>query len=278
MERSISSAGDCPEKAETRKMSELTTAEQKMSSREIAEMYGKPHNDTLKKIRSLENAYVQAYGAEGNFSHGSYIDENNQKRPEIRLTKSQALFVASRFDAVLHAKIQKRWEDLETGKSTPLFQQAPIKTAHGLLEVDKAFRAALRMAKAIGLDSNAAIISANQLARKVTGSDALQLLEVRGIERPVEDHPLTPTEIGRFIGNLSGQTINKQLTLAGLQVKNGDIYTPTTKGAEFAVLLDTGKRHGDGTPVHQLKWKRRVVDQLKRSILDQVEPEAVTEN
>lgn len=186
------------------------------------------------------------------------------------------------------AKAFKRWITHEvlpairkTGSYATPQQPSPvpnIKTANGLLEVDKAFRAALRMAKAIGLDTNAAIISANQLARKVTGSDALQLLEVRGIERPVEDHPLTPTEIGKFIGNLSGQTINKQLTLAGLQVKNGDIYTPTTKGAEFAVLLDTGKRHGDGTPIHQLKWKRRVVDQLKRSILDQVEPEAVTEN
>lgn len=184
------------------------------------------------------------------------------------------------------AKAFKRWithEVLPTIRKTGSYaapqQPSPsIKTAHGLLEVDKAFRAALRMAKAIGLDANAAIISANQLARKVTGSDALQLLEVRGIERPVDDHPLTPTEIGKFIGNISGQAVNKQLTLAGLQERHGDIYTPTDKGAEFAVLVDTGKNHGNGTPIHQLKWKRSVVDRLKQSILDQVGPEAASEN
>lgn len=157
-------------------------------------------------------------------------------------------------------------------------QQAPIKTANGLLEVEKTFRSALRLARALGIDQNAAVIKANQLTKKITGTDAMQLLEVRGIERPVEDHPLSPTEIGKFIGNLSGQAINKLLLQDELQTKNGDIYTPTTKGAELAVFIDTGKRHGDDTPIHQLKWKRRVVDQLKRSILDQVEPEAVTEN
>lgn len=84
-----------------------------MSSREIAEMYDKPHNDTLKKIRKLEKAYVEVFGNEGNFSHVEYRDSKGEMRPEILLNKSQALFVASRFDAVLHAKVQKRWEGLE---------------------------------------------------------------------------------------------------------------------------------------------------------------------
>jgi prophage antirepressor-like protein len=157
------------------------------------------------------------------------------------------------------------------GYSIP--QQPNIKTAHGLLEVDKAFRAALRMARAIGLDPNAAIISANQLARKVTGSDALELLEVKGLERPVEDHPLTPTQIGQFIGGISGQAVNKILCDAEFQEKVGNVYVPTIKGAGYAVVLDTGKRHGDGTPVHQLKWKRQVVDQLKTAILDTIPEE-----
>ena len=134
------------------------------------------------------------------------------------------------------------------------------------------------MAKAIGLDNNAAIISANQLARKVTGNDALQLLDVQGLARPLEDHPLTPTEIGKFIGNISGQVVNKILCQAELQDRIGNVYVPTDKGSRYAVLVDTGKRHSDGAPVHQLKWKRQVVDQLKDAILQQVEPEAVYAN
>ena len=49
-------------------MKELVIQPQQMSSREIAELYEKPHNDTLKKIRVLEDAYVQVYGTEGKIS------------------------------------------------------------------------------------------------------------------------------------------------------------------------------------------------------------------
>lgn len=91
-----------------------------MSSRELAEMYGKPHNDTLKKIRKLEKAYIQVFGDQGNFSQISYTDPGGREYPEILLNKSQALFVASRFDAVLHAKVQKRWEELEAERQDPM--------------------------------------------------------------------------------------------------------------------------------------------------------------
>lgn len=101
-------------------MYELTTTNQTMSSRELAEMYGKPHNDTLKKIRKLEDAYTEVFGTEGNFSLSEYKDPTGRMLPEILLNKSQALFVASRFDAVLHAKVQKRWEQLEAEKQDPM--------------------------------------------------------------------------------------------------------------------------------------------------------------
>lgn len=86
---------------------------EKMSSREIAELFNKPHNNVLKKIRLLETAYIQGFGNEGNFYLVKYTDSKGESRPEFLLNKSQALFVASRFDATLHAKVQKRWEELE---------------------------------------------------------------------------------------------------------------------------------------------------------------------
>lgn len=101
-------------------MSIATNTEQlTMTSREIAEMYDKPHNDVLKKIRKLEKAYIQVFGNEGSFSLVEYRDAKGEMRPEIHLNKSQALFIASRFDATLHAKVQKRWEDLENQNFLP---------------------------------------------------------------------------------------------------------------------------------------------------------------
>lgn len=120
-------------------MAELTIRQDEvMTSREIADLYGKPHNDTLKKIRKLEKAYVQVFGGEGKFSQSSYLNAQNKEQPEILLNKSQALFVASRFDAVLHAKVQKRWEELESQNSTPALP-SNYKEAleHLLIQVDK---------------------------------------------------------------------------------------------------------------------------------------------
>lgn len=39
-------------------------------------------------------------------------------------------------------------------------------------------------------------------------------------------------------------------------------YAPTDKGKSFAVILDTNKKHSDGTIVKQIKWYASVVDIL----------------
>lgn len=103
-----------------------TPATEMMSSRELAEMYDKPHKNVLSKIRKLEEAYVAVYGNGLKFSPVEYKDAKGELRPEILLNKSQALFISSRFDAVLHAKVQKRWEELETKEQRPTFD--PIAT------------------------------------------------------------------------------------------------------------------------------------------------------
>ncbi len=54
---------------------------QTMSSREVAEMYGKPHYDVLKKMRKLENAYIEVFGSEGKFSLVEYKDAKGELRP-----------------------------------------------------------------------------------------------------------------------------------------------------------------------------------------------------
>lgn len=97
-----------------------SSAKSSMSSREIAEMYGKPHKNVLAKIRKLESVYTQVFGDGLKFQPVEYKDAKGELRPEILLNKSQALFVASRFDAVLHAKVQKRWEELEVQQQDPM--------------------------------------------------------------------------------------------------------------------------------------------------------------
>ena len=97
------------------KMNELTAVNlESMTSLEIAEVFGKEHRNVLAKMRELEPSYIAVFGDALGFKRVEYNDAKGEKRPMFRLNKSQSLFVASRFDPALHAKVQKRWEELES--------------------------------------------------------------------------------------------------------------------------------------------------------------------
>jgi len=127
-----------------------------------------------------------------------------------------------------------------------------------------ALKAGMSLAAMFGLEGNQQRLSANRLVMSTVGLDPMQLLGLDGFE--TDARPLTPTELGQERG-ISARKMNAALEHAGLQEAKRDgkgsrYWVPTEAGAEFAVLLDTGKRHGSGAPVTQLKWKLAVLDRL----------------
>jgi Rha family phage regulatory protein len=82
-----------------------------MTSLEIAEVTGKQHNDVLKAIRKMEPAWAKV--AQGNFSLGHYQDANGQMRPCYQLTKTETLYIATKFNDEARARLVLRWEELE---------------------------------------------------------------------------------------------------------------------------------------------------------------------
>lgn len=52
-----------------------------MTSRESAEVTGKPHNDVLKAIRAMEGAWIKVNG--GKFSLVEYTDPTGRKLPML---------------------------------------------------------------------------------------------------------------------------------------------------------------------------------------------------
>ena len=85
-----------------------------MSSREIADTTGKPHSDVLKAIRAMEPAWIKVNG--GSFSLVEYKDSKGQLRPMYQLTKTECLYVGTKFNDEARAKLVIRWEQLETSK------------------------------------------------------------------------------------------------------------------------------------------------------------------
>lgn len=86
----------------------------KMSSLEIAELTGKPHSDLLKAIRTMEPAWEKISG--GKFSLAEYTDAQGKSRPCYELTKTECLYIATKFNDEARAKLVLRWEELELEK------------------------------------------------------------------------------------------------------------------------------------------------------------------
>ena len=82
-----------------------------MSSLEIARLTGKPHNDVLKAIRAMEPAWDKVNG--GKFTRVEYKDAKGEMRPAFELTKTECLYVATKFNDESRAKLVIRWEELE---------------------------------------------------------------------------------------------------------------------------------------------------------------------
>lgn len=94
------------------KVGETINTREYMTSKEIATITGKPHNDVLKAIRAMEPAWYKI--TEGNFSLSEYTDPTGRKLPMYKLTKTECLYIATKFNDEARAKLVIRWEELET--------------------------------------------------------------------------------------------------------------------------------------------------------------------
>lgn len=84
-------------------------------------------------IRNSEPSYIQVYGTESKFGLSQYADSTGRKPPLYELNKSQTLFLVSGYDAVLRAKIQNRWEELEN-KAQLIYWNKQRNEKYGFIE------------------------------------------------------------------------------------------------------------------------------------------------
>lgn len=112
-------------------MNELTTRGQAMSSLQIAEITGKQHAHVMEAIRSMETAWQKV--SQSNFRLASYTDKQGKERPCYQLTKTECLYIATKFNDEARAKLVLRWEELESGKATPMAFQIPQTFSQALM-------------------------------------------------------------------------------------------------------------------------------------------------
>jgi len=157
-------------------------------------------------------------------------------------------------------------KDLKTIKQS----EEVITPKKELLEYEIASRelkAAVAIAEIFGLEDNQKLLSANTAVKKRYNIDCMAEIELKGLENKSKEQYVTPSILGKDIG-LSAVKINKKLEELGFQTstrdhKNKLIWIVTDKGKKYCQMIDTHKKHSDGTPVLQIKWSIKIQEILK---------------
>ena len=94
-----------------------------MTSLEIAELTGKQHKNVMQAIRNMEPAWEKVTGLKFQLCEKSYLLANGvtKKQPFYQLTKTECLYIATKFNDEARAKLVLRWQELEMaeGFATP---------------------------------------------------------------------------------------------------------------------------------------------------------------
>lgn len=124
--------------------------------------------------------------------------------------------------------------------------------------------------KAIGLDNNAAAISANQAVMKLSNVNILALTGNTHLISESQERWYTPTELGKLHEpSLSAVKFNQLLAANGYQTKETGEWEATDKGKSFSRLFDTGKKNSNGAAVTQLKWSKEILTELNNEADDE---------
>lgn len=115
-------------------MNELTRIET-MTSMQIAEVTGKEHKNVLRDIRNMENAWIKISGRK--FELTEYNDAQGKKRPMYALTKSETLYIATKFNDEARAKLVLRWEELEKANRNIALPNDYLSALKALLESEE---------------------------------------------------------------------------------------------------------------------------------------------
>ena len=82
-----------------------------MTSLDLANLVGKRHSDVLRDLRKMGDAWEKV--TERSFALVKYIDRKGEVRPMCDLNKAEILFIASKYNDELRAKIIMRLIELE---------------------------------------------------------------------------------------------------------------------------------------------------------------------
>ena len=160
-----------------------------MTSLEIAEVTGKQHKNVMQAIRKMEPAWEKVHGLkfqlmfrEVEIGHGAVRQD-----PCYLLTKTESLYIATKFNDEARAKLVLRWEFLERERLAKQPQQLALPSPQEILALaDDIIGKGLRMLNEPAEDT----LTATQVAKtfKMTGEGTLDMTTAPVSSRLSEAH------------------------------------------------------------------------------------------
>ena len=103
---------------------EFGKSHQTMSSLEISRLTGKHHNDVMKAIRAMEPSWQKVSQGKFSLTSRKVAQPNGGERdvPCYELTKTECLYIATKFNDEARARLILRWEELERQQRSSVTQ------------------------------------------------------------------------------------------------------------------------------------------------------------
>ena len=207
----------------------------KMSSLEISEITGKLHYNILRDIEKMESGWTEVTGLK--FEVNEYKDPRGRKLKCYLLTKRECLYISSKYDDKIRAKLIIRWEQLE--------KESLNRKMYGGFDVPKNYLEALKLA----VHQQEKIM---ELEPKANYTDKVLLSKEK----------LTTTEVAKSFGMVSPQKLNKILVDLGIQYKTKHNYVLSSKYSGLGYVRINTYTYSDhenklsGT-TYQLVWTEK---------------------
>lgn len=220
-----------------------------MTSLEIAEVTGRNHKDVMRSIREMEDAWVKVNGRK--FALVEYKDAKGEMRPCYSLSKTECLYIATKFNDEARAKLILRWEDLETKEVS-------------IIKIPKTFAEALRLAadQAEKLEAQEKMLKASSKEIvELSGTIATMQPKVTYVDKILASkETVTTTQIAQDYGQ-SAKAFNILLRNFGIQHKVGGQWILYAKylpnGYVQSDTITIEHKDGSSGSVMHTKWTQK---------------------
>ena len=182
---------------------------QRMTSLEIAQVTGKMHKDVMKAIRNMEPAWERERGLKFQLTQIREAIPNGgyKLRPVYVLSKTECLYIATKFNDQARARLVLRWEELESQEVRR--KMSDVRCDQKLLVTE------------------AEILHQGDEIRRVQIAD----------ENADNDGCLTVSDIAKIL-SMTVKEVNRELVKAGVQYYNGGRYKLTANYKGLGLACD----------------------------------------